>query len=296
MENSHQYLVGNVLQDVRTKKILARAPNIFVIGMSRRKDRTAVDVLHLEDEVAKRKDRERMNTIDLETWTHSCRLRSTSSTGSREDELLELKHFQEQLKKRSADHQRIPRRFRPPQRRALPAVGGDKNDVNHHEEMQDTEAPVLIRRTLIQLNMKSMKPNKLNHVCYHHLVEVRRPSGSWVAPIDTVRAAVAGKPEFGMISGTWNVHHVLNTGPWVEIFYAPAPGEQPEEGKHYKCFEDRRWLPDKLVPAEGRCYCLSNEDVRIGTAGSSWIAIKGTNGAESIEEEVLPPLEMEIVD
>ena len=145
--------------------------------------------------------------------------------------------------------------------------------------MQDREAQVLIRRTLLELGR-----------LYHHLVEVRH-SGAWVAPIDTVRAAVAGKPEFGMISGTWNVQQVLNTGPWVEIFYAPAPGEQPEEGKHFKCFEDRRWLPDKLVPAEGRCHCLSNEDVRIGTAGSSWIAIKGTNGTESIEEEVLPPLE-----
>ena len=81
--------------------------------------------------------------------------------------------------------------------------------------MQGREAPVLTRRALLKLNM-----------LYHHLVEVRRPSGSWVAPIDTVRAAVAGKPEFGMISGTWNVQQVLNTGPWVEIFYAPAPGEQ----------------------------------------------------------------------
>ena len=42
---------------------LARAPNIFVIGMSRPKDRTTVDVLHLEDEVAKRKDRERGTTL-----------------------------------------------------------------------------------------------------------------------------------------------------------------------------------------------------------------------------------------
>ena len=75
--------------------------------------------------------------------------------------------------------------------------------------------------------------------------------------------------------------HLLRTHTW-----GTARG-----GKHFKCFEDRRWLPDKLVPAEGRCYCLSNEDVRIGTAGSSWIAIKGTNGTESIEEEVLPPLE-----
>ena len=46
---------------------LARAPNIFVIGMSRPKDRTTVDVLHLEDEVAKRKDRERRNTV---SYTH----------------------------------------------------------------------------------------------------------------------------------------------------------------------------------------------------------------------------------
>ena len=141
-----------------------------------------------------------------------------------------------------------------------------------------------MRRTLLELGR-----------LYHHLVEVRH-SGAWVAPIDTVRAAVAGKPEFGMTSGTWNVQQVLNTGPWVEIFYAPAPGEQPEEGKHFKCFEDRRWLPDKLVPAKGHCHCLSNEDVLIGTAGRSWIAIKGTNGTESIiedsEEDTLPPLEV----
>ena len=146
--------------------------------------------------------------------------------------------------------------------------------------MQDTEAPVLISHTLIPLN-----------IVYHHLVEVRRPSGAWVAPIDTVRAAVAGKPEFGMISGTWFVSQVLNTGPWVEIFYAPAPGEQPEEGKHFKCFADRTWLPDNIVPANGRCHC--HGETKIGTAGRSWIAVtvKGTNGTESIEEEVLPTLE-----
>ena len=143
--------------------------------------------------------------------------------------------------------------------------------------MQDREAQVLIRRTLLELGR-----------LYHHLVEVRH-SGAWVAPIDTVRAAVAGKPEFGMISGTWNVQQVLNTGPWVEIFYAPRPGEQPEEGKHFKCFEDRRWLPDKLVPTNGRCHC--HGETNIGTAGRSWIAVKGTNGTESIEEEVLPPLD-----
>ena len=97
--------------------------------------------------------------------------------------------------------------------------------------MQDREAPVLIRRTILKLNI------------FYQLVEVRRPSGAWVAPMDTVRAAVAGKPEFGMISGTWNVQQVLNTGPWVEIFYAPAHGELPEEGKHLKCFEARFfWL------------------------------------------------------
>ena len=113
--------------------------------------------------------------------------------------------------------------------------------------------------------------------------------------MDTVRAAVAGKPEFGMISGTWKVHQVLNTGPWVEIFYAPRPGEQPEEGKHFKCFEDRLWLPSKLVSADGRCHCRSTEDIRIGTAGCSWIAIKDILPSEVVEdseEDVLPPLEI----
>ena len=251
------------------EEVLARAPSIFglVIGMSRH--RPTADVLHLTDEAAKRENRERRSNIDLETWP---RHRSTSSAGSSEDELIEVMCF------RSVNHQRLPRRFQPPQRRAPPAVGGDKNDFNHHEEMQDREAPVLTRRTLLKLNM-----------LYHHLVEVRRPSGSWVAPIDTVRAAVAGKPEFGMISGTWNVQQVLNTGPWVEIFYAPAPGEQPEEGKHFKCFADRTWLPDNIVPANGRCHC--HKELKLGTVGRSLIAVKCTNGTESIEEEVLPPLE-----
>ena len=105
---------------------LARAPSIFglaVIGMSRH--RPAADVLHLENEVAKREDRERRNKIDLETWTHR-KHRSTSSAGSREDEVMEFKRFQEQLSKRSVNHQRFQRRFQPPQRRASPAVGGDK--------------------------------------------------------------------------------------------------------------------------------------------------------------------------
>ena len=162
--------------------------------------------------------------------------------------------------------------------RSRPEIKNTKDAFKHHKEMRDREAGVVLtRQTLLKV--------------YHPLVEVRMLSGAWVAPMDTVRAAVAGKPDFGMTPGTWHVQQVLQTGPWVEIFYAPAPGEQPEEGKHFKCFEDRRWLPDKLVPAEGRCHCLSNEDVRIGTAGRSWIAIKGTNGTESIEEEVLPPLE-----
>ena len=116
------------------EEVLARAPSIFglVIGMSRH--RPTADVLHLTDEVlarapsifglvAKRENRERMNNIDLETWP---RHRNTSSAGSREDELIELKRFQEQLSKRSVNHQRFPRRFQPPQRRASPAVGGDK--------------------------------------------------------------------------------------------------------------------------------------------------------------------------
>ena len=82
---------------------LARAPNIFVIGMPRPKDRITVDALHLEDEVgkrifglvigeprhrptadvlhltdeaAKREDRERRNNIYPETWP---RHRNTSS-------------------------------------------------------------------------------------------------------------------------------------------------------------------------------------------------------------------------
>ena len=170
---------------------LARAPSIFglVTGMSRH--RPTADVLHLTDE-------ERRDNIDLETWP---RHRNASSAGSREDELIEFKRFQQQLSKRSVNHQRFPRRFQPPQRRASPAVGGDKNDFNHHEEMQDREAPVLTRRTLLKLNM----------LC-HRLVEVRRPSGSWVAPIDIVRAAVAGMPEFGMTSGTWTVKQVLRMG------------------------------------------------------------------------------------
>ena len=107
--------------------------------------------------------------------------------------------------------------------------------------------------------------------------------------MDTVRAAVAGKPDFGMIPGTWHVQQVLQTGPRVEIFHAPRPGEQPEEGKHFKCFEDRNWLPDKVVPADGCYHC---DETRMGTAGRFWIAVKGTNGTESIEEEVLPPLEI----
>ena len=138
---------------------LARAPNIFVIGMPRPKDRITVDALHLEDEVgkcmfglvigesrhrptadvlhltdeaAKREDRERRNNMHPETWP---RHRNTSSAESREDELIEFKRFREQLSKRSVNHQRFPRRFQPPQRRASPAVGGDKNDFNHHEEM-----------------------------------------------------------------------------------------------------------------------------------------------------------------
>ena len=104
---------------------LARAPSIFglVIGMSRH--RPAADVLHLEDEAAKRKDRERRSNIDLGTWIHP-RDRNTSSAGSREDELIEFKRFREQFSKRSVNHQRFPRRFQPPQRRASPAVGGDK--------------------------------------------------------------------------------------------------------------------------------------------------------------------------
>ena len=53
-----------------------------MIGMSRPKDRTTVDVLHLEDEVAKRKDRERRNNFDLETWRPPRRVHP-SSAGSR---------------------------------------------------------------------------------------------------------------------------------------------------------------------------------------------------------------------
>ena len=105
------------------EEVLARAPSIFglVIGMSRH--RPTADVLHLTDEAAKRESRERRNNIDLETWP---RHRNTSSAGSREDELIEFKRFQEQLSKRSVNHQRFQRRFQPPQRRASPAVGGDK--------------------------------------------------------------------------------------------------------------------------------------------------------------------------
>ena len=53
-------------------------------------------------------------------------------------------------------------------------------------------------------------------------------------------------------------------------------------------FKDRNWLPDKVVPADGCYHC---DETRMGTAGRFWIAVKGTNGTESIEEEVLPPLE-----
>ena len=75
---------------------LARAPNIFVIGMSRPKDRTTVDVLHLEDEVAKRKDRERRNNFDLETWRPPRRVHP-SSAGSRGAILLSWSQRRESL-------------------------------------------------------------------------------------------------------------------------------------------------------------------------------------------------------
>ena len=233
-----------------------------------------VDVLHLEAD--KRKDREWSNNIDPETLR-------PPRTSKQPPSLIELKRFQEQLSKRS-----------PCQREQRRATEDDL--VKHNEEMRNRVAPVVVTRHVLKIETHPKRSFVRPAVggqavkLYHPLVEVHlgTASGARVAPIDIVTAVVAGQSEFGMIPGTWKVQCVLAAGPWVEIIYAPAPGEQPEEGKHFKCFEDRNWLPDKVVPADGCYHC---DETRMGTAGPFWIAVKGTNGTESIEEEVLPPLE-----
>ena len=236
-----------------------------------------VDALHLEG--AKRKDRERSNNIDPET------LRSPR-TSKQPPPLIELKLFQKQLSKRS-----------PCQREQRRATEDDL--VKHNEEMRNRVAPAGVTRHVLNHMPHEIETHpKRSFVrpavggqavkLYHPLVEVHlgTASGARVAPIDIVTAVVAGQSEFGMLPGTWKVQCVLAAGPWVKIIYAPAPGEQPEEGKHFKCFEDRNWLPDKVVPADGCYHC---DKTRMGMAGRFWIAVKGTNGTESIEEEVLPP-------
>ena len=203
----------------------------------------------------------------------------------------QFKRSLEQLSKRS-----------PCQRKGRRAT---KDYFKHHEEMRDDLAPAETQplagtakdRRATNDEFKHHEVMRAREACqtlgwkvYHPLVEVRMLSGAWVAPIDFVRGVLSRWPHhFGMIPGFWHVQQVLRTGPWVEVFHAPGPGEQPEEGKHFKCFADRTWLPDSIVPANGRCHWLL--ETKIGTLGDSWIAVKGTNGTESIEEEVLPPLE-----
>ena len=226
-------------------------------------------------------DRERSNNIDPETLR-------PPRTSKQPPSLIELKRFQKQLSKRS-----------PCQREQRRATEDDL--VKHNEEMRNRVAPVGVTRHVLNHMPHEIETHPKRSFArpavggqavklYHPLVEVHlgTASGARVAPIDIVTAVVAGQSEFGMLPGTWKVQCVLAAGPWVKIIYAPAPGEQPEEGKHFKCSEDRNWLPDKVVPADGRYHC---DKTRVGTAGRFWIAVKGTNGTGSIEEEVLPPLE-----
>ena len=222
-------------------------------------------------------------------------LRDTSwavSAGTRMADKYQFKRSLEQLSKRSPcqgkrrrttkddfkHHEEMQDGLAPAETQPLAGAAKDTNvEFKHHEEMRAREACQTLLKVYLQV--------------YYPLVEVRMLSGAWVAPMDTVRVAnsIRWPDDFGMTPGFWHVQQVLQTGPWVEIFRAPGPGEQPEEGKHFKCFADRTWLPDNIVPANGRCHRPGK--TKIGTAGRSWIVVKRTNGTESIEEEVLPPLE-----
>ena len=116
---------------------LARAPNIFVIGMSRPKDRTTVDVLHLEAD--KRKDREWSNNIDPETLR-------PPRTSKQPPSLNELKPFQEKFSKRS-----------PCQREQRRATEDDL--VKHNEEMRNRVAPVVVTRHVLKIETHPKKGN-----------------------------------------------------------------------------------------------------------------------------------------